>query len=139
MRISLIVLFTVLCISACSDRDDTIPDFLHGSWDVQNISGGFAGIDQDFEAETVIWNFDSDTNILTVVNNHELVDVVYDGLDSGTYEYSILQVEDQNFLIIDEVEFAGFDFLTNQILLDQNKLSTGTGADGFLLLFNRVP
>lgn len=138
MRISLAFLVVFFCISACSDRDDTVADFLHGSWAIQNISGGLAGVDQDFVAGTVSWTFDSGTNMLTVENNHELEDVVYDGLDSGTYEYSILQVETQSFLIIDEVEFAGLDFLTNQMLLDQNKLSAGTGTDGFLLLFNRV-
>ncbi len=133
-------IITILCfitLTACSNSDnEPKDDILSGIWNVQNISGGFVGMNQDFEEETITWTFNASDSKLTVVNNNVLVDVIYDGLDSGSYPYSIIEVDDESFLEINGQEFAGISFANSQLLLDQNKMSTGTGADGFVLLFN---
>ncbi|PWL38820.1 hypothetical protein DKG77_11300 [Flagellimonas aquimarina] len=132
-------IITILCfiaLTACSNTDnESKEDILSGVWNVQNISGGFVGMDQDFEEETITWTFNADNSTLTVVNNNVLVDVIYDGLDTGSYPYTIIEVDNERFLEIDGQEFGGILFTNGQLLLDQNKISTGSGADGFILLF----
>lgn len=132
----IITLLSVLIISSCSNSDnESKEDILTGVWNVQNISGGFVGMDQDFETATITWTFNASDSKLTVVNNNVLVDVIYDGLDSGSYPYSIIEVDDESFLEINGQEFAGISITNGQLILDQNKISTGSGADGFILLF----
>lgn len=132
----IITLLSVLIISSCSNSDnESKEDILTGVWNVQNISGGFVGMDQDFETATITWTFNASDSKLTVVNNNVLVDVIYDGLDSGSYPYSIIEVDDESFLEINGQEFAGISITNGQLVLDQNKISTGSGADGFILLF----
>jgi hypothetical protein len=132
-------IITILCfitLTACSNTDnESKEDILSGVWNVQNINGGFVGMDQDFEEETITWTFNADNSTLTVVNNNVLVDVIYDGLDTGSYPYTIIEVDNERFLEIDGQEFGGISFTNGQLLLDQNKISTGSGADGFILLF----
>lgn len=130
-----ILIICFITLSACSDSyDDPKVDILSGVWNVQNISGGLVGMDQDFESGTITWTFNTATSSVTVVNNNVLADVIYDGLNSGTYPYSILEVEDQNFLVIDDQEFAGISFANELLFLNQNEMSTSSGADGFSIL-----
>lgn len=130
---------TILCfitLTACSNSDnEPKDDILSGVWNVKNISGGFVGMNQTFENETITWTFNSADSKLNVVNDNILVDVIYDGLDTGSYSYSIIKIDDESFLEINGQEFAGISFTNGQLQLDQNKISTGSGADGFVLLF----
>jgi len=73
---------------------------------------------------------------LTVLNNN--TNDVEDGLDSGTYNYSLLDDGNNTFLIIDDNEFGGLIILNNNLTIDQNLTSTGTGADGFIYSFQLV-
>ena len=41
-------------------------------------------------------------------------------------------------LIIDDNEFGGLIILNNNLTIDQNLTSTGTGADGFIYSFQLV-
>lgn len=134
MKIFLVSFFSFLLISSCSDSYDSVDDILNGTWNVANVSGGFAGMDQDFESGTITWTFDASSSMLTVANNNVLVDVIYDGLDSGTYSYSILKIDSKNHLVIDDQEFAGISFANELLFLNQNEISTGSGADGFSIL-----
>lgn len=132
-------IITILCfitLTACSNSDnESKEDILSGVWNVQNISGGFVGMNQTFETATITWTFNTSDSRLTVVNNNVLVDVIYDGLDSGLYLYSIVEVDDESFLEINGQEFAGISFTNGQLILNQNKISTGSGADGFIISF----
>ena len=50
------ILFMVL--AGCTDTDTPLEvDPMQGTWNLLNISGGFVGMDQDFEKGTVVWSF----------------------------------------------------------------------------------
>ena len=112
MKHILLYLFIGVFLINCSDNDDKDNEgILHGSWSVTNISGGFVGMNQDFQSGEIIWTFDSSNATLQVANNNFNADVIYDGLDTGTYSYSILQKGEDKFLRIDGNEFGGIIFL----------------------------
>ncbi|MFS4456982.1 hypothetical protein [Maribacter sp. 2304DJ31-5] len=137
MKATAFVLLFVLTLLGCTDTDGTKDaDILSGTWQVQNISGGFAGIDDDYTSGVITWTFASVTSKLTVVNTNDPTTAIYDGLPTGTYDYAILLVQNEHYLEIDGQEFSGISFLDGQLLLDQNNRSTGSGADGFVLRFN---
>ncbi len=140
MKQSILALVFVgfLTLVGCSTTDNAPApkeDILSGSWEVQNISGGFAGINDDYEAGIITWTFTTPTSKLEIINNNDKAGIIYDGLVSGEYDYSILTVSNKQYLEINGQEFAGISISNGQLLLDQNQISTGTGADGFQLLF----
>jgi hypothetical protein len=120
-------------LSNCTNDGAPKEDILTGTWNVQNISGGLSGIDDDYEAGVIIWTFSAENATLSVENNNE-ANVIYDGLPSGNYAYSILTVEGEQFLEINGQGQFGIVLSNGQVLLDQNKTSTGTGADGFQII-----
>ncbi len=134
MKPILIAFVLTLALSNCTDNDDGAKkDILTGTWNVKNISGGFVGIDDDYESGVIVWTFNANNATLSVENNNE-ADVIYDGLPTGSYSYAILTVEGEQFLEIDGQEQFGIVLSSGQVLLDENKKSTGTGADGFQIL-----
>lgn len=134
MQKSLMFIFLSLLLVtvSCSDTNDDINDPLDGEWHVANISGGLAGINDDYAHGTIIWNFNSQTSKLTVANNNT-ANTLYDGLESGEYPYSILTKNKVLYLLIDGQEFGGITLSQNRLTFNQNKLSSGSGADGFIL------
>lgn len=112
------------CEKTDKARDDIFENL---SWNLTNISGGFAGVDNDFDTGLIVWTFDSGS--LTVVNNNTSQD--YDVLASGDYSYSILQAGGKIYLKIDGLEMGEIVASPNSIVVDQNKKSTGAGADHF--------
>ncbi|MFD2098534.1 hypothetical protein [Flagellimonas iocasae] len=134
MKHLLIIFIFGIVLSNCDNGDDTTKkDALTGTWNVQHIGGGFAGIDNDYESGVIVWTFSAENGTLTVENNNE-ADVIYDGFPTGSYSYSILTVEGEQFLEIDGQEQFGIVRSNGQVLLDANKTSTGTGADGFQIV-----
>lgn len=138
MKYLIFISFFNLLLTQCSE-DEVLekPDPLHGSWNVVNISGGFAGINDDYERGSIIWDFDSVSSTLSVSNTHEKKDVLYDGFPTGAYNYMIITSENSSYLQINEGEFAGIELRDNQLILNQNQSTSGTGADGFVLVFQK--
>ncbi|HMB63682.1 MAG TPA: hypothetical protein VKN36_11455 [Eudoraea sp.] len=127
----------VFIIAGCSKNTDTsgiVP--LNGRWNLVNVSGGFAGINEDFEEGTIVWNFEAATGTLTIENNNTS-DALYDGLPSGSYQYSILTDDKNLFLYIDNRESGAIFTSLGEIVLDQNVLSNGNGADLFVLTLRK--
>ncbi|WP_411030630.1 hypothetical protein [Spongiimicrobium sp. 3-5] len=136
---SKLLAFVLCCIGflfGCNSDDSiNLPlEVFTAEWHVSNISGGLAGINDDYVQGTIIWSFTPDSGTLEVENNNN-TDTIYDGLPSGTYEYSILDVDGELFMIIDNQEFGGIASTTNSLTIDQNQTSNGSGADGFILQF----
>lgn len=137
MKNILIALFTLLYLSNCSQTDDNEKkDVLEGSWNLTTISGGFAGIDDDYPAGDIVWTFVSSESKLEI-NNNNTANTLYDGLPTGEYIYTLLTVDNELFLKINGDEFAGIILSENRLTLDQNRSSSGSGADGFVLLFQQ--
>jgi hypothetical protein len=136
-KIMMFIFLSLLVITAsCSDTNDDINDLLDGEWHVANINGGLAGINDEYIHGTIIWSFDSQTSKLTVTNNNT-ANTLYDGLESEEYPYSILTKNEVLYLLIDGQEFGGITLSQNELMLNQNELSTGSGADGFILLLEK--
>ncbi|HET8810467.1 MAG TPA: hypothetical protein VFM65_09420 [Flavobacteriaceae bacterium] len=127
------IIFTFLvlffgCFAGCDNSDNDIDDpTIYGSWNLMNISGGFAGVDNDFERGTIIWTFDGNSSELVVENNN--TEEVIDGLDSGTYMFSI---SGSDTLFVEGGRFGVYTVSKTQLIIDQ-----GVASDGFLLKFER--
>ena len=60
MKSTFYILGLILVVLSCNSDDDvqqnTEPT-LFGPWSLVNVSGGFAGVNDDFEIGTITWNF----------------------------------------------------------------------------------
>jgi hypothetical protein len=105
------------------------------TWNLINISGGIAGVNNDFLQGTIIWILNPQNYTLAIENNN--TDNNYDGFDSGIYSYNIQNINEKSFMIIEGIEFGGITEQPNELIIDQNITSNGNGADGFILSFER--
>ena len=137
MKSKLYILILALITFGCNSDDDAQQDTnatLNGPWSLINVSGGFAGVDDDFEIGLITWDFDIGNLQLTVTNNNTEA-VIYDGLSSGDYDYQVLSTTGEvgylvvhNFGINHEIVTVS----SSELILDE-----GAAADGFLLTFSR--
>ncbi|WP_299548426.1 hypothetical protein [Seonamhaeicola sp.] len=141
MKRKILILATIfLTITSCNLSDDgnnepTVITLYH--WNLINVSGGLAGVDNDFEVGDIVWNYDQFTNKLYVENLNP-DDMIEDGLDTGTYDFLIFDVATNLFTVLDGNEFGEiYNSETDNtiLIIDQNSLSTGAGADGFIFTF----
>ncbi len=132
----LIVLCCSLILTNCSVSNNDVenPQNFKNLWHLINASGGIAGVNENFELETITWSFDEVTQKLTVTNNNQ-DDSIQDGLDSGTYDYSIIIANGVSYLVVDDNEVGEITFSLTGMQIDENMMSTSTGADGFIYLF----
>ena len=127
MKSKILVLLVVgFCgvIASCNNDDSIQATTINGTWNLKNISGGLAGINDDYDQGIIKWVFDSQALTLTVENNNSQ-NTFYDGFESGIYSYSILESGGNSYLFVEDTEFGGYTFTENNLLLDQNKISTG--------------
>ncbi|MBP0903954.1 hypothetical protein ACFSKN_09625 [Mariniflexile gromovii] len=144
MKYTIIIAFlSFVTLTNCSlEGDNEIKDQVYKTyWHLTNVSGGIAGVDNDFDLDKIIWTFNEDTNKL-VVNNTNTTDVE-DGLDTGNYTYSITEIKGEGekvdlFLTVESNEFGKLTFDATELVIDQNITTNGTGADGFIYTFKRV-
>ncbi len=125
-----------LCFISCKDEDVLPPTDEHeilGEWSMTNVSGGFAGINDPIEKGAYIWTFGE-----SQVNLHitELIPTGY-GFSPGNYDYSIISVDEKEFLVIDGDEVGEIQFIDEEMTLDGNSFSNASGADGFMYGFER--
>lgn len=137
MRHTLLILFTCFFIfTNCSIKNDnTTPDVVRVYYNLINVSGGIEGVDDYFELGTITWTFNDETGILTVVNEN-IDNTKQDGLDSGDYNYSVLNSGGNSFLIVDSNELGSLEYITNNLIINGNETSEGSGADGFIYTFS---
>ena len=128
-------------LTNCSLDNDQTNDYdqvFKQEWHLVGIEGGLSETSETFDLEVIIWSFDDNNNLLTVNNNNN-DDTKEDFLDSGTYSYDIIEESGNKFFAFNGIEYGQYTFLSTDVLVvDGNKLSTGTGADGFVYTFNRV-
>ncbi|ALM47445.1 hypothetical protein AMR72_00185 [Flavobacterium psychrophilum] len=81
----------VLTLSSCSNDDDnkqTVAQGLEDTWSLSNVSGGgWTDVNHNFNDNAITWTFKGDGTV--VVNNNNQDDTVYDGFESGTYNYLV--------------------------------------------------
>ena len=127
-----LIAISALATSCDNDDDSLRQPTISGTWNLINITGGLAGIDADFEPGVITWTFNAETSMLSVENNHPENETIYDGLETGTYSYSISNTDDEARLIIDDGDFGSYILSKNQLIIDQYY-----GADGYLFTLER--
>ena len=135
----ILTLFVGIGLLASCSKDDTnnIPqeELLKGTWSLKNLSGGFAGLDENYADGIITWTFNSQNQTI-IIDNNEPSSKSFT-FDSGTYNYSIIEISGQKYLKIENDEYGGLTIITNNLTIDQNKISSGVGADGFILKFEK--
>ena len=72
-----------------------------------------------------------------VIENNSNIIGIYDGLDSGTYTFTIEGDDINSFIIIDGIEFGEIIVTNNEFTIDQNNSTSGIITDGFILRFEK--
>ena len=126
--LSLTLLLLVL-LPSCSNDSNPNSDAVQGQWKLINVSGTFAGIDNNFAPGLITWNFNPTTQTVTVVNNNTDPDK-WDVFETGVYNYLI--VDNPEFpcgeiIKIDGIKMGCFSVTDNEFVIDQSI------ADGFRL------
>ncbi len=73
---------------------------------------------------------------MIVVNNDDS-STIFNGLSSGNYNYSVLKEKDKYYLLVNDKEMGGILFTEAKLILDQNNTTSGSGADGFVLVLEK--
>lgn len=135
--LNLVMILSLAFLSSCSDTDDAAPiEALDGTWNLTNIQGGLAGINEDFASGSITWSFNNESLILTVENNSTQT-TVYSGYPTGSYAYTIAVDDKNEYIIMNTVSFGSYVFSGNNLIINQNENPAGSGADGFILQFER--
>lgn len=136
----ILLIFSFSLLTSChKDIDDTIDKgneevTINGTWHLKNVSGGFAGIDVNYNQGDVLWTFNQDDNTLIVENNIMTTDPesTYARLESGTYTYEVEQNEGSQILLIDGNDTGEINLSADTLTIDDE-----SGADGFIMTFVR--
>ncbi len=124
--LSLAILILVV-LPGCSNETNPNADGVEGQWKLINVSGTFAGIDNDFEPGLITWDFNPTTQTVTVVNNNTDSEK-WDVFDTGVYNYQIIDNPEYpcgEILKIDGIEMGCFTISNEHFVIDQSI------ADGF--------
>ncbi|WP_166965438.1 hypothetical protein [Yeosuana marina] len=134
----LLLLFSVTLnnCSLNSTNDTNTSQIIKSSWNLVNISGGFAGVNENFNTGEIVWSFNEDNSILTVTNTNTSGSIEY-GPISGTYSFSVTNNGSNLFLFIDSNEFGSFTVTQNQLIIDQSMTTNGSAVDKFIYIFQR--
>ncbi|RIA09714.1 hypothetical protein OE09_1560 [Flavobacteriaceae bacterium MAR_2010_72] len=133
-KLSLVVVSVIVLITSCNTDDRTNQETLTGIWNVRQISGGVAGINDEYEPGTITWSFN---NQILIVDNNENQGNTYSGLESGTYNFSTIEIDGVNYIIINNAEYGSYTLSIDSLTINQNQTSSGPGADGFILQFEK--
>lgn len=147
MKYLFIVSLLSLSVMACSTTEISAPDpvgndvitpapSIHGTWNLANVSGGVAGIDEDYEPGVVIWSFDVELSILTVDNNDENGSG-YTGVRNGPHPYNLLKQNNTNYLFVRGREIGRIIIIDGNLMINGNDRSEGSGADFYNFTFIR--
>ncbi|MBT8268407.1 MAG: hypothetical protein HKO96_00410 [Flavobacteriaceae bacterium] len=143
-----ILLATLLILTGgCTEENKTLSfsDKLNGSWNLSSLSGGFAGVDFDFSEGEVIWDYNSNTMMVSVTSNLDADDMrsSFLPLQEGEYEFSINESGGNTFLVIDGAgiyennEFGKIDLNNSTLTIDQGQGSNGGADDVYVLILTK--
>ncbi|WP_109300816.1 hypothetical protein [Aquimarina sp. AU474] len=128
------ILLSFSILLGCSNDDDSNPEVvlsgLSGKWNLVNVNGGFVGVNHDFENGIIVWDF-NETNNKVVITNSNTDDTIEDSFPTGTYNYSILEVQGNQELVVDNRNLGNFEISGSQFIVDENF------RDGFRFTFSR--
>ncbi|HKK11707.1 MAG TPA: hypothetical protein VJ945_02675 [Flavobacteriaceae bacterium] len=123
-KLFILSIFALTFVVGCfSDHNDTNYG-IEGQWNLTHVSGGLSGMDMSYDPGVIIWTFDENTGMVTIVNNSE---DGFSSFQSGTYPFQIDDQGDHMGITIDGLSFGSIEISQNQLNIDQRV------ADGVLL------
>jgi hypothetical protein len=143
MKTELSIFITCLFIlTSCSINDNSTDpiaaETVTQEWHLTQSSGGFIGVDNKYDIGTIIWVFDAEKGTISITNNNTDT-TKEDAFSTGTYQYEILDVGKESYIIIGGNEFGKISSATNdKITIDQNQTSKGSAADLYIYDFDRL-
>lgn len=134
----IIACFCFFALTNCSlDNDNNNqPQVTRVLWNLKNVSGGVAGVSNDFNSGKIVWEFNEQTSKFTVSNTNG-DSSIEDGLDSGTYTYSVNEVGSKNYISINADEFGSITVTSTKLIINQNETSTGSASDLYIYTFEK--
>jgi len=133
-----VLLFMGLGVLVSCNNDDDNPsqkeESISGVWHLENVSGGFTGVDLDYSKGEVKWTFNEGNKTLVIENNIMTTGPkdIHAGLDSGTYPYTIEEDKGMKTLTVNN-NVKGVLIITSDTL----KIDDGVDADGLITKFIR--
>ena len=124
-------LICLVFLTSCKSDDTASTNDI---WNLVNISGGFAGIDKNFDTGEIIWTFNEQNSALVIEKNTQ---EPFIGINEGTYSYVIENISGVTYLSLDNIERGSYAISQNQLIIDENKSSTGSGADRYVFMFEK--
>ncbi|HET8810366.1 MAG TPA: hypothetical protein VFM65_08900 [Flavobacteriaceae bacterium] len=110
---------------------------LEGTWFLVQSSGGFAGIKAKIPHGDVKWTFNNQGSMVTVENNFQGEAMTYTIIKSGKYDYSVVNNDGKSYLFVAGKELGEFHIENDRLIIDENKMSNASGADRFIVQFER--
>jgi len=135
MRKIIFTLLSVLLVSCSLDSDLQPTTNPIANWSLVQSIGGVSGTTSDFQTDQIVWTFDEVSGVLTVEHN---TSGVSEALDPGTYDYTIENIANANFIFINGVEYGSIIIGVSTFRIDQNITSDGSSvSDKFEYRFSR--
>jgi len=133
MRKIVFILLSILLLS-CSISDDSSTPPSSAKWNLINITGGISGTEIVLDRGQITWVFDEANSILII---EEIAEGLPDGLIKGDHTFSIENINNDDFIFIDGVEYGSIAIGSNTFTIDQNVTSTGSASDLYIFKFVR--
>ena len=129
----LLLFLAIYYTSSCSSDDSyTETDTIAGNWNMMRYEHSTNGENVNFIKGDIVWWFDEDTAILTVEIDYsqttlENYESIYIGIDQGTYEYSINEVNGVMNLAVGDLEFGNITLSDNGLMINRKDGEFGNG------------
>ena len=129
--LSFLILF--LLTSCSNDSTSAKNNTITGQWKLVNVSGTFAGINDNFPEGMITWDFNPITQTVTVTNNNTNANL-WDVFETGVYNFQF--VNNPEFPCGESIEIDGslygcYSFANDSLIIDQSI------ADGFAITLKR--
>ena len=109
------------------DPEDINPNTdnsIDGTWNLTHVSGGIDGRNLTFDTGVIVWTFNEETGMVTIVNSSDNGLSVF---QSGTYSFLIEEMGGHKTISINGMDFGIIDISADKINIDQEV------ADGIFL------
>lgn len=144
--LSSFLILGLVFFTSCSNDDDTTTqvESLDRIWNLSNVSGGFAGVDIDYEDGSVTWEFILENQLLIVTSSltDDSPQSTFLPLQTGEYDFTTTEFDGRTFLQIEDFgifnngDYGRYQILNGELIIDQSEGSEGGAADVFTLSFN---
>jgi hypothetical protein len=133
-NLSILGILMVLLFSSCNnDSNPSTSDSVTGQWKLVNVNGTFAGINSNFPAGMITWDFNPITQTVTVTNGNTNSDL-WDVLETGIYTYHFVNNPDSpcgESIEINGSVYGCYSVVNDSLVIDQSV------ADGFAITLKR--